>query len=116
VLTRGDIVLVPFPFTDLSGKKVRPALVVNVAGDDVLVAFISSVLPAAPANTDWVLPTHHAEFGSTGLKAAAVFKLAKLVCLHRSLILRKLGHVTPSIQRELDKRLTRAIGLEERAA
>lgn len=112
MLTRGDVVLAPFPFTDLSGRKVRPALVVNVAGEDVLVAFISSILPAAaPAMTDWVLPTHHPDFGKTGLKAAAVFKLTKLVCLHHLLILRKLGHVSPSIQRELDERLARAVGL-----
>ena len=112
MLTRGDVVLVPFPFTDLSGRKIRPALVVNVAGEDVLVAFVSSILPAAaPAATDWVLPVHHPDFSHTGLKAAAVFKLAKLVCLHQSLILRKLGHVSPSIQRELDERLARAVGL-----
>ena len=39
-LSRGDVVLVPFPFTDLSGGKVRPALVVNALGEDLLVAFI----------------------------------------------------------------------------
>jgi mRNA interferase MazF len=44
---RGDIILVMFPFTDLSSAKQRPALVVssdalNAASDDVLVAAITS--------------------------------------------------------------------------
>lgn len=111
-LARGDVVLVPFPFTDLSARKVRPAVVLNVVGEDVLLAFISSVVvPSSVAPTDWVLPTSHPDFATTGLKTAATFKLAKLVCLHHSLILRKLGHVSPAIQRELDARLARAVGL-----
>ena len=111
-LSRGDVVLVPFPFTDLSSRKVRPALAVNVVGEDVLVAFLSSVVPISPrAPTEFVLEPSHPDFSKTGLKGATTFKLAKLVCLHRSLILRKLGHVSPSIQRELDVRLARAVGL-----
>ena len=110
-LSRGDVVLVPFPFTDLSGGKMRPALVVNTVGEDILVAFISSVLSAAVAPTEFVLEPSHPDFAKTGLKSAATFKLAKLVCLHRSLIRRKLGNVNTAIQRELDLRLAKAVGL-----
>jgi mRNA interferase MazF len=111
-VARGDIVLVSFPFTDLSGSKVRPALVVNLVREDVLVAFISSVVASsAPEPTDFVLPITHPDFSATGLKIAGTFKLAKLVCLHHSLILRKLGRASPRIQRELDIRLSRAVGL-----
>ena len=111
-LTRGDIVLVPFPFTDLTSAKVRPAVIVNVVGEDLLVAFISSVIFSShPGPTDFVLPETHPDFSKTGLKRAGTFKLAKLLCLHQSLTLRRLGHVSPAIQRELDVKLAKAVGI-----
>jgi mRNA-degrading endonuclease toxin of MazEF toxin-antitoxin module len=44
---RGDVVLTILPFTDLSGQKRRPALIVspdNRPGDDVIVAFVTRYL------------------------------------------------------------------------
>ena len=42
-LARGDVVLVRFPFTDLSGQKLRPALVVGYPrGEGVILAFVTS--------------------------------------------------------------------------
>jgi mRNA interferase MazF len=112
-LNRGNIILVPFPFTDLSGQKVRPALILspNPVGNDILLAFISSVIPAAPEATDYVLDTTHSAFLQTGLKAASVFRMGKLATLHRSLILRRLGSTTPDLQEALDACLKQAVGL-----
>jgi mRNA interferase MazF len=58
---RGDVVLVPFPFTDLSSAKQRPALVVstdafNAIRDDVLVAAITSQVPAQLAADEFMIP------------------------------------------------------------
>ncbi len=58
ILQRGDIVLVPFPFTDLSGQKLRPAVIISPdpVGEDILLAFISSVIPASPnCKMPWTL-------------------------------------------------------------
>jgi mRNA interferase MazF len=113
VIHRGDIVLVPFPFTDLSGQKLRPAIIISPdpIGEDVLLAFISSVISAAPEPTEYMLEITQPAFASTGLKSASVFKMGKLVTLHRSLILRRLGQATPVLQKALDVALKQAVGL-----
>jgi mRNA interferase MazF len=113
MLKRGDIVLVPFPFTDLSKEKVRPAVVMSAENDiDVSVAFISSIIPEEPATVDFVLLESHPDFSVTGLKRASVFKMNKVLTLERSKILRRLGGVSPSIQKELDIRFKLAFDIK----
>lgn len=60
---RGDIVLVPFPFSDQSSVKTRPAVVVSVqefekATNDLIVAMVTSVEHSGPFDyevRDWKL-------------------------------------------------------------
>ena len=49
---KGKIVLVPFPFTDLTVAKLRPALVIHESAKDVVIAFISSKVPVEPSDTE----------------------------------------------------------------
>ena len=114
-LHRGDIVLVPFPFTDLSSRKVRPAVIISPdpQAEDILLAFISSSPLDKLASTDFLLESSHPDFPKTGLKKTSVFKLQKLLTLHHSVILRRLGSVSRNLQNELDRRLSIAAGLRK---
>jgi len=88
-LVRGDIVLVPFPFTDLSARKVRPGIIISADPQrtDVILAFISSIVPIQQAVTsDFVLHSTHPEFPLTGLKRSSIFKMGKLLTLDRSMV------------------------------
>ena len=113
MLKRGDIVLVPFPFSDLTGKKVRPAIIISTKNNiDVIVAFISSVVPERLSDFDFLLPANHSDFLTTGLKKTSLFKMNKVLTLDRTKILRRLGRVTPSISKQIDIKLKRAFGIE----
>lgn len=112
-INRGDIVLVTFPFTDLSAEKVRPVVVISVKNDvDVSVAFISSIIPEETAKVDFVLSEFHPDFSMTGLKKSSVFKMKKVLTIERAKILRRLGKISPSIQKEIDIKFKLAFGIE----
>jgi len=49
--SRNDVVLLPIPFTDLTSRKIRQAIVVGRKGTDLFVVPVSSVL----SNTDFLL-------------------------------------------------------------
>lgn len=69
--------------------KLRPVLVLTEPVDsipEVLVAYISSVLPAALMASDLVLDPAKPEFHSTNLKTASVLRLHKLATIHASMI------------------------------
>ena len=91
----GSIVMVAFPFTDLSNTKVRPALVVskdNVRRSDVVLAFISSrgYLTEQP-DTVALFPTPE-----NGLKVSSVVRFDKLITLEKRIVLGEIGIVSSS--------------------
>jgi mRNA interferase MazF len=88
VFAFGTIVLTRFPFTDLSGAKRRPALVVSCDNDrrsDLVVCFITSIQRSGPD----MAPI--AATAETGLKVASVVRFDELATLDRSVIAGKLG-------------------------
>lgn len=107
-LLRGDIILTKFPFTDLTGSAVCPALIVSTAhiGQDVILGAISSVVRGTTlAPTDYIIDTFHPEFVKTGLRVTSVFRMHKLVTVEHSIIIRRLGCIGPQLQLEIDKLL-----------
>lgn len=82
-MARRQVVLLPFPFSDLSAQKLRPALVLADAGrGDWLLCQITSKPYADPAAVEVV----DADFAAGGLRLTSYARVAKLFTAHASLV------------------------------
>lgn len=110
---RGKIILVPFPFTDLSSQKIRPAVIVSRPVDgspDTIVAFISSV-PFRVSRCNVVLPPKHPDFKKTGLKATSTIRCDKLATLDKTIVLGEVGSLSKALIAQMDSALCHALAL-----
>ncbi len=111
---KGTVILVPFPFTDLSKSRVRPAVVLShdkIAGDDVIVAFISSVMPSRLMRSEYRIDLNHPHFSDTGLKVPSIIRCDKIATLDKKIILGELGFLAFDLYKEIEKRLRYVFGL-----
>ena len=106
----GDIVLVPFPFTDQSGIKKRPAVVVssaayNTSRPDLILMAITSQIKSAPGFAEVVV----GEWQKAGLLKASVVKPV-ITTVERWLVLRQLGRLDQSDRATLQQAIRTMIG------
>jgi mRNA interferase MazF len=106
---KGKIVLVPFPFTDLTVAKLRPALVIYEGDKDVVTAFISSKVPSKLSGVDILITKNYAGFGKTGLKTDSVIKLDKIATVLKDLIAGELGELDEELRQAVNRKLKKAI-------
>ena len=110
--SQGDVVLVPFPFTDLSAIKQRPSLVLSPARSnkvrpDLVVAAITSQIPKAPRDDEVLLSGN--ELKETGLPKPSVIKLSKIFTIHQGLIRKRIGHVSDSTRGKILEKLMQSL-------
>lgn len=99
-MKKGDIVVVPFPFTDLSGAKLRPSVVLIDSDKDIVVAFITSQIKWRSEAAFLIKPSE-----INGLKSDSFVRLDKITTLDKEIIVGRLGSVTEQEMKEIDKQL-----------
>jgi len=111
-MTKAKIVLVPFPFDDLSATKVRPALCLTEPIGQyrhVILAFISSQIPATPFENEIIIRRDSPDFSLTGLKKDSVIGLHRLVTLNTSIFQRELGTLSENNMSKVIARLVKIL-------
>jgi mRNA interferase MazF len=91
-LGRGSVTLVPFPFSDLSQAKLRPAIVLASVGrgDWILCQVTSNAY-----GDDRAIPIAPDDFADGGLRVASFARPGKLFTAHETLIRMQAGRLTP---------------------
>jgi len=91
---KGDVVVIPFPFSDLSGSKRRPALVLaDLSGDDILLCQITS----RPSNDGLSFELTSTDFIDGSLPVASFIRPLRIFTADKNIILRKAGIITPEL-------------------
>lgn len=107
VIARRSVVLVPFPFSDLSAQKLRPALVLADAGrGDWLLCQITS----KPYGDTRAAMLADADFDTGGLHLTSYARPAKLFTAHESLLRGVAGVVSVQAQRRVVAELVALLG------
>jgi len=103
---KGDVVLVSFPFTDLSGSKLRPAFVLAESNQDVLVAFITTQAKRSDEFSIKLTAT-----AINGLKIDSLVRLNKITTLDKNLVFGKLGSLSEMEINQINAGLIKLLNL-----
>ena len=88
----GDVVIIPFPFSDLTHTKRRPALVLaDLEGDDLILCMITS----REIRDAYAVPLDSSDFGSGGLPVPSNIRPSRLFTADAAISERVVGRVKP---------------------
>ncbi|MBU6121391.1 type II toxin-antitoxin system PemK/MazF family toxin [Hymenobacter siberiensis] len=99
-MTKGDVVLITFPFTDLSGSKLRPAVILASTSLDLTVCFITTQLGWQEATDVLLTPSK-----SSGIRKPSLIRTSKIATLDKALAKGLLGRLSTTETSDLNSRL-----------
>lgn len=114
-VSRGDVVIVDYPFSDRTGSKVRPALVVQADAlnhritDTILAGISRSTHRASSAHLSIDISTP--DGGRTGLRQNSVIQCENLLTFDQRLVIAKIGELSGTLMRQAELCLKAALEL-----
>jgi len=108
---KGRIVLLPFPFTDLTAVKLRPALVLHEGRNDIIVAFISSRIPEHQDRWTVTVGPDDPDYLTTGLKCASSIRVDKMATIEKSLVVGEIGELSERLRQTVNNLLLDLLSL-----
>ncbi len=108
---RGDVVFIPFPYTDLTASKVRPVAIINTPeyqeiDGDLLVLFLTSKISQPHPKFDYLL----VDWKAAGLKKPTLMR-SKLAVINESLVERKIGSLSRDDTAGIEQASAQALNL-----
>lgn len=101
---KGSIVVIPFPFTDLTNTKKRPALVIaDLEGDDVI---LSQITTSSNRQDEYAVPLSQADLDEGSLKVESLIRTNKIFTAAEDIIIYKIGTINAAKMEEVQNKLT----------
>jgi mRNA interferase MazF len=115
-MNRGDVVLVPFPFQDRPGEKIRPAVVVqsdagNTRLGNTILAMITGNLKDAGQPTTVFIDPGTADGAGSGLGGPSLVKCYNLATVRQRRVLQVIGHLSAAVMPKVNDALKAALDL-----
>ena len=85
-MAKGDIVLISFPFTNLSGSKLRPAVILAETTIDLTLCFITTQISWQESTDLLLLPNE-----INGIKKLSLIRTSKIATIDKDLVKGLLG-------------------------
>ena len=117
-IRRGDVVLIDFPYSNHTGSKIRPALVVqsdewNQRIDDTILAIItSSSKRRVGVSTQHFIDISTVEGRQTGLHFNSIVQCENLITQDQRLILQIIGKLSEYAMQQIDVCLKSTLGIQ----
>ena len=110
---QGDVIKVPFPYTDRSTRQSRPALVVSAGGIEDAHGLLWVMMITSAENRGWPGDVPVSNLALAGLPVPSVIRTAKIATIEAA-DATKLGRVSPAVFRQVARRLAGKLGLDAR--
>lgn len=115
-MNRGDVVIVPFPFQDRPGEKIRPAVVVQADTENrrlanTVLAMITGNLADAGRPTTVPVDPAAPDGAGSGLAGSSLVKCYNLATVRQRRVLHVIGHLSDAIMRQVNDALKAALEL-----
>jgi mRNA interferase MazF len=107
---QGDVIKVPFPYTDRSTRQSRPALVVSARGIEDAHGLLWVVMITSAANRGWPGDVPVSNLAAAGLPAPSVIRTAKIATIEASDAAR-LGKISSALFTQVAVRLGQSLGM-----
>ena len=104
---KGDVIVIPFPFSDLTGSKRRPALVIaDLPGNDIILCQITS----KDSKDAYSIPLTSSDFLTGSLPVLSNIRPTRIFTADKTIIIRKAGSIRFELKELVVKTLIDVFG------
>jgi len=98
---QGSIILIPFPFSDLSSTKKRPCLVISKSNNQEQDLIVLAITAQSKQSNNPTITITNSDLKEGTLPKVSYVRISKIANIHRSLVLKNIGFLKESTLKKI---------------